>query len=159
VYKPSRPFVNPLTQSTSKPSIPTSTETDTVVVDTSIDTTSTSPVSTEGATPATFTQIPTSPAIQKTDVAKDVDVAVSGNRDFAHAGSSSVEATDRSSMRMARLARAQAKSFEETHERLTIWVNTELKRDFEALAKAERVSKTSLLNEAFTDLLRKYSDE
>jgi hypothetical protein len=62
-------------------------------------------------------------------------------------------------MRMARLARAQAKSFEETHERLTIWVNTELKRDFEALAKAERVSKTSLLNEAFTDLLRKYSDE
>jgi hypothetical protein len=47
-------------------------------------------------------------------------------------------------------------AFEKTHQRFTGWVNKHLKQQFEKLAEEKGVSKTSLLNEAFADLLRKY---
>src|SRR4030042_3228643 len=48
------------------------------------------------------------------------------------------------------------KAFEKTHERFTGWMDKQLKKQFVNLAKDERVSKTSLINEAIADLLRKH---
>jgi hypothetical protein len=47
-------------------------------------------------------------------------------------------------------------AFEKTHERFTGWMNKQLKQQFVNLAQDEGVSKTSLLNEAIADLLRKH---
>ena len=47
-------------------------------------------------------------------------------------------------------------AFEKTHQRFTGWVDKNLKQQFEKLAAEKSVSKTSLLNEAVADLLRKY---
>jgi hypothetical protein len=47
------------------------------------------------------------------------------------------------------------KAFEKTHERFTGWMDKQLKKQFGNLAQNEGVSKTSLLNEAIADLLRK----
>jgi hypothetical protein len=47
------------------------------------------------------------------------------------------------------------KAFEKTHERFTGWMDKQLKKQFVNLAQDEGVSKTSLLNEAIADLLRK----
>ena len=47
-------------------------------------------------------------------------------------------------------------AFEKTHQRFTGWVDKNLKQQFEKLAAEKGVSKTSLLNEAVADLLRKY---
>ena len=47
-------------------------------------------------------------------------------------------------------------AFEKTHQRFTGWMDKNLKQQFEALAENKGVSKTSLLNEAIADLLRKY---
>jgi len=47
-------------------------------------------------------------------------------------------------------------AFEKTHERFTGWIDKNLKQQFEKLADEHGVSKTSLLNEAIADLLRKY---
>ncbi len=48
------------------------------------------------------------------------------------------------------------KAFDKTHDRLTVWINKALKREFEALATNKGISKTALINEAVADLLRKY---
>lgn len=48
------------------------------------------------------------------------------------------------------------KAFEKTHERYTGWMDKQLKKQFVNLAQDKGVSKTSLLNEAIADLLRKY---
>ena len=48
------------------------------------------------------------------------------------------------------------KAFEKTHERFTGWMDKQLKKQFVNLAQDKGVSKTSLLNEAIADLLRKY---
>ena len=48
------------------------------------------------------------------------------------------------------------KAFDKTHDRLTVWINKALKREFEALAANKGISKTALINEAVADLLRKY---
>ncbi len=48
------------------------------------------------------------------------------------------------------------KAFEKTHERFTGWVDKQLKKQLVKLAQDEGVSKTSLLNEAIADLLRKH---
>ena len=45
--------------------------------------------------------------------------------------------------------------FEKTHQRFTGWIDKSLKQQFENLADEQGVSKTSLLNEAIADLLRK----
>jgi hypothetical protein len=50
------------------------------------------------------------------------------------------------------------RTFEQIHERITLWIDKRLKRKFEALASRERIPKTTLLNEAITDLLEKYQD-
>src|SRR5919199_890818 len=47
-------------------------------------------------------------------------------------------------------------AFDKTHDRLTVWINKALKREFEALANDRGISKTALINEAVADLLRKY---
>lgn len=47
-------------------------------------------------------------------------------------------------------------AFEKTHQRFTGWIDKNLKQQFEKLADDKGVSKTSLLNEAIADLLRKY---
>ena len=47
-------------------------------------------------------------------------------------------------------------AFEKTHQRFTGWIDKSLKQQFEKLADEHGVSKTSLLNEAIADLLRKY---
>ncbi len=47
-------------------------------------------------------------------------------------------------------------AFEKTHQRFTGWIDKNLKQKFEKLAQEEGVSKTSLLNEAIADLLRKH---
>jgi hypothetical protein len=48
------------------------------------------------------------------------------------------------------------KAFEKTHERFTSWMDKKLKKQFVSLAQEQGVSKTSLLNEAIADLLRKH---
>jgi len=48
------------------------------------------------------------------------------------------------------------KAFEKTHERFTGWMDKQLKKQFVNLAQYKGVSKTSLLNEAIADLLRKH---
>src|SRR5664279_557119 len=48
------------------------------------------------------------------------------------------------------------KAFEKTHQRFTGWMEKKLKQQFENLAQEKGVSKTSLINEAIADLLRKY---
>jgi hypothetical protein len=48
------------------------------------------------------------------------------------------------------------KAFEKTHERFTGWMDKQLKKQLVRLAQDEGVSKTSLLNEAISDLLRKH---
>jgi hypothetical protein len=50
-----------------------------------------------------------------------------------------------------------ALAFEKTHERVTLWLQKSYKRQFEALAEKEGVSKASLLDEAIRDLLDKYN--
>ena len=47
-------------------------------------------------------------------------------------------------------------AFDKTHDRLTVWINKELKEQFEALAREKGIAKTALINEAVADLLRKY---
>ena len=47
-------------------------------------------------------------------------------------------------------------AFEKTYQRFTGWIDKSLKQQFEKLADEQGVSKTSLLNEAIADLLRKY---
>ena len=51
------------------------------------------------------------------------------------------------------------KAFEKTHERFTSWMDKQLKKQFVHLAQDEGVSKTSLLNEAIADLLRKHQQK
>ena len=48
-------------------------------------------------------------------------------------------------------------SFENTHERITLWIDKRLKQAFDELSYEQDLSKSSLLNEAVADLLRKYS--
>jgi len=49
-----------------------------------------------------------------------------------------------------------AQAFEKTHERITLWIDRGLKQQFETLAEEQGVAKTTLLNEAINDLLKKY---
>ncbi len=51
------------------------------------------------------------------------------------------------------------KAFEKTHERYTGWMDKQLKKQLVRLAQDEGVSKTSLLNEAIADLLRKHTQK
>ena len=49
-----------------------------------------------------------------------------------------------------------AQAFEKTHERITLWIDKQLKERFEVLADEQGISKTQLLNEAIADLLKKH---
>ena len=51
-----------------------------------------------------------------------------------------------------------AQAFEKTHERITLWVDKALKRQFDALAEKQGISKTQLLDEAISDLLAKHRE-
>jgi hypothetical protein len=52
--------------------------------------------------------------------------------------------------------RRGAQPFEATHERITLWIDKQLKQDFEDLAYDRNLSKTRLLDEAMAELLKKY---
>jgi hypothetical protein len=52
--------------------------------------------------------------------------------------------------------RRSTQPFETTHERITLWIDKQLKQDFEDLAYDRNLSKSALLNEAITELLKKY---
>lgn len=47
-------------------------------------------------------------------------------------------------------------SFEEAYQRVTLYLDKQLRRDFDQLVRDRRESKTRLFNEAVADLLRKY---
>lgn len=47
-------------------------------------------------------------------------------------------------------------AFEKTHERITLWIDSGLKQRFERLAEDQGIAKSTLLDEAITDLLEKY---
>ena len=47
-------------------------------------------------------------------------------------------------------------AFEKTHGRITLWIDSNLKQRFEALADEQGVAKSTLLDEAVSDLLAKY---
>jgi hypothetical protein len=49
-----------------------------------------------------------------------------------------------------------SQAFEKTHERITLWLDKGLKQRFEALAGEQGQAKSTLLDEAIADLLRKY---
>lgn len=49
-----------------------------------------------------------------------------------------------------------AQAFERTHERITLWIDRNLKQQFEALADEQGTAKSGLLDEAIADLLAKY---
>jgi len=49
-----------------------------------------------------------------------------------------------------------AQAFERTHERITLWIDRRLKQRFEELADKQGIAKATLLDEAITDLLKKY---
>ncbi len=51
------------------------------------------------------------------------------------------------------------KAFEKTHERFTGWMDKQLKKQLVNLAEDKGVSKTSLLNEAIADLLKKHTQK
>jgi predicted transcriptional regulator len=48
-----------------------------------------------------------------------------------------------------------AQAFEKTHERITLWLDSGLKQRFESLADEQGVAKSTLLDEAISDLLNK----
>jgi hypothetical protein len=50
-------------------------------------------------------------------------------------------------------------AFEKTHERITLWIDSTLKQRFEALAAEQGAAKSTLLDEAISDLLKKYEDK
>lgn len=49
-----------------------------------------------------------------------------------------------------------AQAFERTHERITLWLDKSLKERFESLAEEQNAAKSTLLDEAISDLLKKY---
>ena len=49
-----------------------------------------------------------------------------------------------------------AQAFERTHERITLWLDKALKERFESLAEEQNAAKSTLLDEAISDLLKKY---
>lgn len=55
------------------------------------------------------------------------------------------------------MAQLRLTAFEQSHVRMTIWVDRALKARLDALVSQQgRVSRSRLLNEAIADLLRKY---
>ena len=61
-----------------------------------------------------------------------------------------------STLPQAKHRKRGAQAFEKTHERITLWLDSDLKRRFEALADGQGVAKSTLLDEAVSDLLAKY---
>ncbi|GHO86405.1 hypothetical protein [Dictyobacter formicarum] len=58
--------------------------------------------------------------------------------------------------RAAARRRRSLQPFETTHERITLWMDKQLKQRFEALAYQRELPKTALINEAVSALLEKY---
>lgn len=50
-------------------------------------------------------------------------------------------------------------AFEQTHERITLWIDKGLKSRFDALSEDQGIAKSTLLDEAISDLLSKYETE
>ncbi len=73
--------------------------------------------------------------------------------------SSTLPATFTSTLPQVVHRKRGAQAFERTHERITLWIDKHLKQQFEALAEEQGAAKTTLLDEAITDLLKKYEQE
>lgn len=69
---------------------------------------------------------------------------------------STVTSTYTSTLIQTKHRKRGKQAFEQTHERITLWLDNELKRRFEALADERGEAKSTLLDEAITDLLNKY---
>jgi predicted transcriptional regulator len=70
--------------------------------------------------------------------------------------SETLPSTDTSTLPQAKHRKRGVQAFEKTHERITLWLDSDLKRRFEALADGQGVAKSTLLDEAVSDLLAKY---
>lgn len=70
--------------------------------------------------------------------------------------SSTLPATFTSTLPQVIHRKRGAQAFERTHERITLWIDKHLKQQFEVLADERGVAKTTLLDEAIADLLKKY---
>ena len=70
--------------------------------------------------------------------------------------SSTVPATYTYTPLKAATRKRGAQAFERTHERITLWIDSTLKQQFEALAEERGLAKSTLLDEAIADLLAKY---
>ena len=70
--------------------------------------------------------------------------------------SSTLPATFTSTLPQVIHRKRGAQAFERTHERITLWIDKHLKQQFEAMAEERGVAKTTLLDEAIADLLKKY---
>jgi predicted DNA-binding protein len=61
-----------------------------------------------------------------------------------------------STLTQAKHRKRGAQAFEKTHERITLWIDSALKQQFEALADEQGMAKSTLLDEAISDVLEKY---
>jgi hypothetical protein len=87
--------------------------------------------------------------------AKNVDRSGENiSRRAVNTSSDALETEERSITRRRR----HIQSFESTHERITLWIDSQLKQDFEDLALTRNTSKTAMLDEAIADLLHKYME-
>lgn len=77
---------------------------------------------------------------------------------FTDTSTSTYTSTDTDTAEEHQPIKRKDKTFEQLHERMTAWVDKDLKGKFEKLVKRERSSKTALLNEAINDLLKKYQN-
>ncbi|BCL78203.1 hypothetical protein ccbrp13_06680 [Ktedonobacteria bacterium brp13] len=68
----------------------------------------------------------------------------------------SIDQNEEDEPKAAPRRRRGAPPFEATHERITLWIDKQLKQDFEDLAYDRNLSKTRLLDEAMAELLKKY---
>jgi hypothetical protein len=74
-------------------------------------------------------------------------------RSYTHSNERGEDDEDRS---QSYRRRAEVR-FEHMHERLTVWIDRDLKRGLEDLASRRNLSKTALINEAMADLLKKHN--
>lgn len=68
----------------------------------------------------------------------------------------SIDQNEEDEPKVAPRRRRGVQPFEATHERITLWIDKQLKQDFEDLAYDRNLSKTRLLDEAMAELLKKY---
>ncbi len=95
------------------------------------------------------------PLTQRSDTLPSTDTSTE-TPTFPTTEPSTLPATYTSTLPQVIHRKRGAQAFERTHERITLWIDKHLKQRFEELADERGVAKATLLDEAITDLLRKY---